>query len=244
MVVVGMAAIALASAASGSGRYGDTLLAREMKLHPGLAYAAVDLDSPQAAHFEAGAVPTAADRNVLQLDDRLGNRIGMLTLGFPNRAPKTAAAAIAADLSRHIYARAVLGEPDPFAADAYRSRSGQALVERELKREPQLVTIALHVALPGGKNQIIASNFGRIGKAADADDSHVIADKAILQEMTNAGRRLAVELPLLDRAGRTIGALSTSFLIGPGGREEAYRSALRVQRDVSRAIPRLESLAQ
>ena len=106
------------------------------------------------------------------------------------------------------------------------------------------MTIAFHVALPGKTNQIIASNFGRIGKAADADDQRVIATSTSLQEVTNGGKRLAVELPLLDSSGRTIGALSTSFTIGPEGRTGAYRSALRVQHDVAHSIPGLESLAR
>ena len=53
----------------------------------------------------------------------------------------------------------------------------------------------------------------------------------------------ALAVAELDRPGRTIGALSTSFMIGPDGRSGAYRSALRVQRDVSRSVQGIEKRA-
>lgn len=238
-----LAALAVASETVGA-HYGDTLLAHELSRHPQLSYASISLDDSGSIRFQAGTRRPRSKRFVLPLLDGLGSNIGTLELDFDRMAGKSAAAAIAIDVSRHVYSKAVLGEPDPFVAGAVRSSLGQALVERELSREPKLVTIALHVALPQRDNEVIASNFGRIGKAADSDDQRVIASSAILQEETNNGRRLAVELPLLDRSGRTIGALSTSFLIGPGEKTIAYRSALRVQRDLSRSIVRLEKLTK
>lgn len=240
-MIAGFAAFALASAARG-GHYADALLAREAKQHPTLRYAAIDLGDQSAGPFEFGRAQSRAKPIAVPLCDGVGDRIGTLTLEFSNPVPTGEAAAIARDISRRAYAPNVLGEPEPFVERAFRSQFGQALVERELRWEPDLVTIALHVALPKRHNEIIASNFGRIGKAADSDDRHVISDSVVLQEETNQGRRLAVELPLLDRAGRNIGALSTSFLIGSGGRRAAYRSAIRVQHDLSRSIAGLESL--
>ncbi len=224
--------------------YGDALLARELRETKELAYAAIDLAPPTGAHFQAGARPPGASQATVPLADALGNRIGTLTIAFRSSPKKADAAALAVDISRHVYSSASLGEPDPFVAGTSRSARGERLVERELGREPGLVTIAFHVALPGRDNRIIASNFGRIGKAGDADDQRVIASSSILQEVTNGGERLAVELPLLDRKGRTIGALSTSFKISPSGQADAYRSALRVQRDLSKRIPSLESLSE
>lgn len=239
-----MFAIAVVSSTAGGERYGDRLLATEFGRHPELRCAAIDLDPPSKAHFQVGTRRASRHAVALELADGVGERIGTLTLGFRQQPEKHEGAKIATEISRHVYTAALFAEPDPFVADASTSRLGHALVERELKGDPNLVTVALHVALPAQPNEIIASNFGRIGKAADADDRHVVADSAILQEETNAGRRLAVELPLLDRKNRVIGALSTSFLIGPGGREAAYRSALRVQKQLSRSIPRMEKLAR
>ena len=237
-----MAAAAGMAATSGQ-TYGHSLLARELKRHRQLSYASIDLDAPAGGHFEVGIKIAGTPESALAVADGLGERIGTLTVGFARRVRPAQAARIAADIARHVYSKSVLGEPDPFVTGAFLSATGDRLVDRELYSEPGLVTMALHVALPGRDNQIIASNFGRIGKVADDDDQRVIATSSILQEVTNGGKRLAVELPLLDRSGRTIGALSTSFMIGPDGRPGAYRSALRVQRDVSRSVREIENLA-
>lgn len=246
MMMAILTALAVASASAASAHYGDTLLAQELSRHPTLDYASISLDNSNNARFEAGTAGPRSKHVVVPLLDALGTNIGTLELAFDRSPGKNTVATIESDVSRHVYSKAVLAEPDPFVAGAVRSSFGQALVERELSREPRLVTIAFHVALPERDNQIIASNFGRIGKAADSDDQRVIASSTILQEETNNGQRLAVELPLLDRSGRTIGALSTSFLTGPGPGEKAiaYRSALRVQHDLSRSIARLERLAK
>lgn len=244
MILAALAATAIASAPSPGERYGDSLLRREASLHPQIRDAAIEIESSPTSQFRFGTAAQDAIPVSVPLLDGLGDRIGTLTLGLAGRHRRPEAAKIASDLSRHIYSQAVLAEPDPFVAGAFHSKTGQALVEGELGREPDLVTIAFHVALPDRSNEIIASNFGRIGKAADADDQHVIKSSAVLQEMTNGGRRAAVELPLLDRSGHVIGALSTSFLVGPDGKLGAYRSALRVQHALSRAIPDLEALAR
>ena len=236
-------AMAAAVAATGGRPYGDSLLGWEIERHRQLVSARIELDSPGQPHFDVGA-SKARPSVVLPLSDALGNRIGTLTLQFAHSPKKQEAEKIAVEVARHVYSSSTLSEPDPFVAGAMRSIRGQSLVERELRREPDLVTIALHVALPGRDNRIIASNFGRIGKAADDDDKRVSSQSTNIQEQTNGGKRLAVELPLLERSGRTIGALSTSFMIGPGGRQAAYQSALRVQHDLSRSIPELGTLEQ
>jgi hypothetical protein len=235
---------AAAWAATGGQTYGTSLLERELGRHRQLSYASIDLEAPAPGHFEAGEEKRAASKIKIPVTDGLGEPIGTLDLGSARAVGPRVAAQIAYDIARHVYSKSVLGEADPFTPAAFRSTSGERLIEKELEREPALVTIAFHVALPGKANQIIASNFGRIGKAADGDDQRVIATSNVLQELTNGGKRLAVELPLLDSSRRTIGALSTSFMIGPDGRAGAYRAALRVQHDVARSVPGLESLAR
>ena len=231
------------SAATASQAYGDSLLASELRRHPQLKYAKVILENPVKGEFQVGNRPARGSQIVLPLANALGNQIGTVVFAMARRSKKSDAAKIASDISRHIYSASGLTEADPFVPGAVRSAKAQQLIERELKREPSLVTIAFHVALPGRENQIIASNFGRIGKLADADDRRVIATSTVLQEVTNGGKRFAVELPMLDRSGRTIGALSTSFSSTPGGQQDAYQSALRVRQDLARWIPQLDSLA-
>ena len=124
--------------------------------------------------------------------------------------------AIASEISRRIYSSASLSEPAPFVAGAPLAPSAQALIEDAINRDPLLITLAFHVTPPWAQtNSIVASSFGRIGKVADADDERVMREGATLRELTNGGKRLAIELPLLDARGRVVGALSTSFRIDP-----------------------------
>jgi hypothetical protein len=240
------AMLAMAAAPAAAATYGDSLLAATARHHREIRRIEIVAATPDGATLRLahGGAAGAAPQADVALRNALGDPIGRVALSLRGPADRARAEAIAAELSRHIYTIGVLTEPDPFVPGARPSRRGQALVERLLVRHPGLVTLALHVALPGASNQIVASNFGRIGKPADKDDLHVIADGAVLKEPTNGGRRLAVELPLLDRRGRTIGALSTSFLIGPGGTDGAYAEAIAVRDALARAIPSLAALAR
>ena len=226
--------------------YGDSLLAATAARHRQIRRIAVELPQPDGTRLNLayGTAPADAPRATLPLKNGLGEPVGEIVLMLRGKGGQAAQSEIAVELSRHIYAAGVLEEPDPFVPGARRSSRGQALVERLLAKHPGLVTLALHVALPGASNQIIASNFGRIGKPADRDDLGVIADGRVLEEPTNGGRRLAVELPLLDRRGGRIGALSTSFLVGVGGADFAHREAIAVRDELAHAIPSLAWLAR
>ncbi|MDB5708903.1 MAG: hypothetical protein JWL96_973 [Sphingomonas bacterium] len=215
--------------ANDAGRYGDRLLAEAAHR------------SGAALHIEArdkGGAPIAIGPAVtggvtVPLADAMGHAIGTLTA-----APGTHAAATAAWLSRRIYVAGNLAEPDPFIAGAVHAPRADALVEKMLARFPDLVTLALHVAPPGGGNIIAASSFGRIGKPGDSDDRHVEQDGAVLREVTDSGTRLAVELPLLDRTGHSIGALSTSFTVPAGSDPQMrYVRAVAVRDALARRIP-------
>jgi len=89
---------------------------------------------------------------------------------------------------------------------------GQALIERALARHSEVATLAMHVTPPNSAdNVIIASNFGRIGKKADADDLEVIKTGKPKMEVGRTGDRFSVELPLQDVSGDTVGALAVAF---------------------------------
>ena len=84
----------------------------------------------------------------------------------------------------------------------------QELVDRTVARNPDLQVIVMHVTPPkAAGNIIIASNIGRIGKAADEDDLRVIDTGKPNIEVGHGGTRFEVELPLQDVSGSTIGAL-------------------------------------
>ncbi len=226
--------------------YGDTLLASEEARHPDLLSVKLDVagkNGPLAVR--RGQTDAGWGANTLALTDAMGNAIGTVTLRLRPGSTDTAGA-IAADLARRIYTPDGLAEPDPFVAAGVRAPRAQALVDRMVDTHPGLVTLAMHVTVPGDSvNRIIASNFGRIGKAADDDDRHVFTDGATLREVTNAGRRVAVELPMHDRNGAVIGALSTSFLLAPGEDAAAAEvKAVKLRDDIARATLSLSALTK
>jgi hypothetical protein len=110
----------------------------------------------------------------------------------------------------------------------------QELVNRAAANHPDIAVIAMHVsAPPRNENTIIASNIGRIGKKADADDLKVIQTGVPNLAVNQAGDRFEVELVLKDANSRNIGALGIVFPYKAGddktalkGRAEAIRDEL------------------
>ena len=223
--------------------YGDTLIAMTQMRHPALASIVIDATGKNGPIRVASGKPGKAVATQ-PLADAMGNSIG--TVHFTFRKPSAGATApeIAAEMARRIYVADNLVEADPFVAGSARAPFAQKLVDRMIDTNPDLVTLAMHVTLAGqSTNIIIASNFGRIGKAGDKDDLHVINDRAVLKEVTDGGRRLAVTLPMYDRAGAVIGALSTSFSMRPGeDPAEAEARAVMVRNALAAATPSLAIL--
>jgi hypothetical protein len=78
----------------------------------------------------------------------------------------------------------------------------QELVNRTLASHPELLVVAMHVTPPGAtENVIIASNIGRIGKRADAEDRRVIDTGETLAKVNRNGVRSRSELMLHDACG-------------------------------------------
>lgn len=138
-------------------------------------------------------------------------------------------------------APALARAPETWTAEAP-APYAQSLVERTLERHADLKILAFHVTPPGrDENMIVASNIGKIGKIADSDDLSVIRSGAPRAERTKVG--YSVELVLLDRAGRSIGVLGTTFAYAPGDDEqEIARRAAAVRDELAAQIPDLASL--
>lgn len=153
-------------------------------------------------------------------------------------AHKVEADKIQAELASRISNTANLVEPWPYSklpTDTY----GQALVDRTLAATPELIILAIHATPPGSAtNVIVASNIGRIGKAADDDDLRVITTGSNNQEINSTGKRFEAEVPLLDQAGKRIGALSCVFAYHPGDSKDAlYQKALAIRDALAKSIP-------
>src|SRR5258707_5352504 len=123
---------------------------------------------------------------------------------------------------------------------------GQSLIERALARHSEVVTLAMHVTPPNSAdNVIIASNFGRIGKKADADDLEVIKTGKPKMEVGRTGDRFSVELPLQDVSGDTVGALAVAFHYQAGANQARFlTSAEKVRDELRRRITNAGNLME
>jgi hypothetical protein len=103
-------------------------------------------------------------------------------------------------------------EMDPdYKMDA---KFAQKLVDEALAKHPEVILLAIHAGAP--KYDIIASNFGRIGKLGDEDDLRVITRGAKNLEMNKTGTHFEDEVPLKTRGGKRIGAIGVVFNYKPG----------------------------
>jgi hypothetical protein len=122
----------------------------------------------------------------------------------------------------------------------------QALVNRIVQKYPDLQVVALHVTPPNeSENVIIASNIGRIGKKADAEDLHVIETGETLAKVNKNGDRFEVELPLLDASRKPIGALAIVFPYKAGDDPSMFKKrAEKIRDELAGEIPRAAKLME
>jgi hypothetical protein len=119
----------------------------------------------------------------------------------------------------------------------------QHLVDMTLASHPELTVLALHVTPPDfTDNIIIASNIGRIGKPADADDLAVLMSGKPRAESTKTGD-MSVEVVMHDALGRPIGVIGSTFRAPVGAdRERLMHEAQRVHDELAAGIPSLAAL--
>lgn len=109
---------------------------------------------------------------------------------------------------------------------------GQQLVDESIRRHPEVLVLMMHVSpSEGAENVVVASNIGRIGKPADADDLRVISTGAMNREVSADGRRFEVELPLHDVSGLTVGALGVVLPYVAGDNEDELAASAVAIRD-------------
>ena len=130
-------------------------------------------------------------------------------------------------------------DPYPFDPTFGPNTYAQRLTERTVAAHPDLLVMMIYATPPkGAHNVIIGSNIGRFGKQADEDDLRVIEKGSTNLEVGGDGDRFETELPLLDRAGKRIGALGLVFALSPTPtRRRCHRHGLAIRDEVARAIP-------
>ena len=122
----------------------------------------------------------------------------------------------------------------------------QELVNQTVASHPGLLVVAMHVTPPGdSENVIIASNIGRIGKRADAEDRRVIDTGETLAKVNQYGDRFEVELVLHDAWRRPIGALAIVFPYKAGEAPSKFEErAAAIRDELAARIPGVASLMQ
>ncbi len=237
--------IGLANASGMNSSYGEGLLDAMHERHPEISSAQINAIGREGAPITLVRRWSARSKSGGQraLFDANGNGIGSLVL-YSRCTRFNNGDVIGSELARRIYSAASLADPDPFVPGAVRALAGQAMIDDALERDPEIVTLAFHVTPPGGStNSIVASSFGRIGKPADFDDQQVMKEGKTIREFTNNGKRVAIELPLLDFHGHIIGALSTSFRLEPGVHEDQIeKRAVALRDSLSSFTPSLKAL--
>ena len=130
-------------------------------------------------------------------------------------------------------------EMDPdYKMDA---KFAQKLVDEALAKHPEVILLAIHAGAP--KYDIIASNFGRIGKLGDEDDLRVIMKGTKNLEMNKTGTHFEDELPLKTRDGKRIGAIGVVFNYKPGDDKVALdKIATEIQKDMQAQITSIKTL--
>jgi hypothetical protein len=187
----------------------------------------------------------------LALSDISGTTVGALDLVFPFAARGDQAAlqrkaeSIRESLSRRILNEANLMDPYPMDPLATTKTRAQKLVDQTMARHPEVLSLAMHVTLPNGDdNVILGSSFGRIGKKADDDDMKVIASGKTTSGIYAAGKRFGLELVLQDVHGTTIGSLNVAYLYKAGGDELALRGAEKIRDELRTQIGSVEQLVE
>lgn len=117
----------------------------------------------------------------------------------------------------------------------------QKLVDDALANHPEVILMAIHAGAP--KYDIIASNFGRIGKLGDEDDLRCIHTGKKNLEVDKTGTHYEVEFPLKDKAGKTIGAVGVVFNYKPGDDKDANVAiADAIAKEMTARIPNAAAL--
>jgi iron complex outermembrane receptor protein len=105
----------------------------------------------------------------------------------------------------------------------------QKLVNEALAKHSEVLLIAIHAGAP--KYDIIASNFGRIGKLGDEDDLRCIRTGKDNLEVSPEGIHFEDEIPLRDQSGKVIGAIGVVFHYNAGDDKLALQKIAQEIRD-------------
>lgn len=158
--------------------------------------------------------------------------LGTAMTGMAAHAQQTRAQAVAG--LRKVEAK----EMDPSFVTA--APFAQKLVDEALAKYPQVVLLAIHAGAP--KYDIIASNFGRIGKLGDEDDLRCIHTGKDNLEVNAKESHYEVESPLRDQSGKIVGAVGIVFYYTHGDTLALQKIAQELSKGMAAQIPNAQRL--
>ena len=133
-------------------------------------------------------------------------------------------------------------EPKEMDANYHKTAPlAQKLVDDALAKHSEVILLAIHGGAP--KYDIIASNFGRIGKLGDEDDLRCIHTGKKNLEVDKTGTHFEVEFALKDKAGKTVGAVGVVFNYKAGDDKKAYEAiADQIAAEMTERLPNAAAL--
>ena len=234
--------------------YAQALVDETAARNPDLRAVAIIATRPKAT--TGGVVASHGDASLLDahtielpLLDTSGDPAGTLHLNLGSHSQADAGAlqrraeTIRDALARRVLNAANLFDPDPLDPSIPTNTAAQRLVDGLMSEHRELLSLALHVTLPErGKNVILASSFGRIGKKADDDDMKVITSGVTSTGVYAGGKRFGAELALRDARGATIGALSVGYAYAPGSDAGLTQRAEQLRAEMQHQFDSVETL--
>jgi hypothetical protein len=130
---------------------------------------------------------------------------------------------------------------------------GQKLVDEDMKKHPELLSITLHGVPPGEKEvyTMFAGSFPeRIGNPDDPDDIDVIRKGITIldprwKRTKDTDKKFVVLMPMQDAKGENVGLVVYAFKNPPkmSGMEEHYlKESMKLRHDLAKKIPSYEAL--
>lgn len=123
----------------------------------------------------------------------------------------------------------------------------QSLIEREVARHPELLSLAMHVAAPKGAQHtvIAAKDPAQLGQAATAETLDVVRTGKPWLHVGGSGERVDVQLVLRDMSRRPLGSLEMALPFRPGDSEpDALKKAQIIRDDLARRISHAANLME
>ena len=141
-------------------------------------------------------------------------------------------------------AAAHLRTPEPKEMDPHFHKAApfaQKLVDEALAKHPEILLLAIHAGVP--KYDIIASNFGRIGKLGDEDDLRCIRTGKDNLEVNKEGIHFEDQISRRDKSGKIIGTIGTVFRYKQGDDKAALEKIVQeVRGEMQAQLPNAQRL--